>query len=486
MSFIKSGQRYTPSLTTLVLLVAMGSGCGTIRPSQQPESLRANGPAVANDAEALAVELIGFQLYIHQQLQEVFRELDGRDLSSDQRRALEDWRTRLPSRFDQAFTEEYAADALARAWLLAKRLDNHLADSGAGARRFGDHQNIPRQAIRNISSEAERISHKHLSREEHERAREEIAELARRNPIRNTISEDPIQFIGTELRSSLGFLTSVPLIPFRTVEGITRGAGGITDLPSSIQEMARVIDRLPENTRAQSEQLYATIERSDMATTTIMSLERLTLVSERLATITETLPPLLERLPGEISGELIRTLEETGPAQEQLRDTLREARETFREGRETLQAAEALSGQTTGTLEALEGASDSIDKTVNSITDLMTIIAGMRSDEPRDPDTPRFNINDYTESLRELTMASADLRETLLTVEAIAGRDDLIDRRTAAVRTETDIFLESQFLRASELIDRIFLRAAQLLVLVFALGLILYLLKRLNPWSRQP
>lgn len=481
-------ERLSNPVAILVLLLLMGgmSGCERFRGApREQQPARVNGSGMVENPEKLNEDLEEFRISIADQLASSFQELEGKDLSSDQRRAHEDWKSRLPSRFDQAFTEEYAANALARVWLLALRLDNFLQDGAPGGNRFGEHQGIIRDAIRSIRNEAEDISRHHLPPDEFDRAREEIQNLASETAIRSSISDDPVQIIGSELRSSLGFLTSVPLIPFRTVEGISRGAGGITDLPSAIMEMARVIDNLPQNTREQAELFYASVESSDMATTTITSLERLTAVSEQLALTAETLPPLLEALPGEISKELIRTLEETGTAQEELRETLREARRTLEEGRETLSAAEKFSEGSTDMLLALATASDSLDKTAATATGLIEALGGLRSDEPRDPDAPRFDINDYTGVLVELTRASAELRETLLAVEAIADRDDLIERRTASVREETDVFLESQFTRANELVDRVFLRIMQLLILLFALGVILVFLRRVIPVGRN-
>ncbi|MCC5875973.1 MAG: hypothetical protein JJU11_07115 [Candidatus Sumerlaeia bacterium] len=465
------------AMATFIVVIGL-TGCEHFRsstPGQQPARVHDSG--MVEDPELLTAELGEFLTSIKNRLDETFKELEGKELTSDQRRALEDWKTRLPARFEQAFTEEYAANALARVWLLSKRLDDYLQEGAPGGSRFGEHQGLIRDSIRSIRNEAEGISRRHLPPAEFQRARAEIEELAEETALQGPISEDPVQIFGNELRASLGFLTSVPMIPFRTVEGISRGAGGFTDLPSAISEMARVIDNLPKNTREQAEIFYATVEKSDMATTTITSLERLTEVSERIAYMAEVLPPLLEALPGEISKELIRTLEETGAAQEELRETLREARRTLEEGRETLQAAEKFSEGGADMFLALATASDSLDKTAASATGLMESIGDLRPDKPRDPDAPRFDINEYTNALMELTLTSADLRETLNAVEALADRDDLIERRTATVRAETDDFLESQFNRANELVDRVFTRLMQLLLLIFALVVILILLR---------
>lgn len=458
-------------LMAVLPALLLAGGCERFRFRGEPpppprEGLPDAGPL--RHPDRLAADLDQLWLAIDMEILSATHRLEGRNLSADQQRHLAEWRDRLPGRFTTIFTDPDAANALARAWLFSRRLSNFLRD-GAGATLFGEHQPVVREASSRILNAVDEVARDQFAPPDYRAARAEIESLARANPIARTLTEDAPSGLGADVRGSLNFLATVPLVPLRTVDGITRRAGGIVDAPTALAETARVARGLPEETRLQAESLFFTIQSSDMATSTLLNMdrfatvsERLSTVSERMATVSESLPVLVERLPSEISAALVEAVNETAAAQEEFRLTLTEAQTT-------IASTEGLAVETRHLLHALTEASDSLTRTSDSVGGLMDKITALGNGRERDPDAPPFDINDYTRALGELALASGEIRETILAVEALVERDDLVDRRTALLREEGDLFLNEQFSRANELVDRIFNKAMQLLTVLFIL-----------------
>lgn len=466
-------------LLVFLPMVAMMAGCERFRFGEPPvpegEGIYDAGPL--RNPDRLAADLEELWLTIDTEIISASHRLEGRNLNAEQQRHLAEWRDRLPARYASIFTDSDAANALARAWLFSLRLSHFLRDGGGGSTLFGEHQGVVRDASANILGAVDALARDQFAPADYRSARTEVDTLARENPIRRALTEDAPSGLGADVRGSVNFLASVPLIPFRTVDGITRRAGGFVDAPSALAETARVARGLPEESRLQAESLYFTIQSSDMATSTMMNMdrfatvsERLTTVSERMAVVTESLPGMVEKLPSEIAAALVEAINETAAAQEEFRLTLAEARDT-------ITSTEALAAETRQLLHALEGASDSLTRTSDSVGRLMEKIGGMGEGRERNPDATPFDINDYTRALGELALASGEIRETILAVESLVERDDLVDRRAALLREEGDVFLHEQFSRANELVDRIFNRLMQLLSVLFVFIAALVFLK---------
>lgn len=116
-------------------------------------------------------------------------------------------------------------------------------------------------------------------------------------------------------------------------------------------------------------------------------------------------------------------------------------------------------------------ASTVLSDSVRETTDSFSALAGqLRLDEPKDPDAEPFRIQNYTEAIRETTVAARELSELTRSL-ASATSPDLLEERLVIIEQRL-VAAENS---ASRLLDRAF-RLGMTLVVVLVVGLALVVL----------
>lgn len=189
--------------------------------------------------------------------------------------------------------------------------------------------------------------------------------------------------------------------------------------------------------------------------------------------ITEEVASLREELPARVAQERTAALEQAAgilaterqAAIEQVLAGLRLEREATIEQLASEQARlTAVLTELRLAVEASTVLSDSVRETAAGFSGLAR---QLRLDEPKDPNAEPFRIQDYTEAIRETTMAARELAEL---TDSLAGvtSPDLLEERLAMIERRLVAAEDS----AGRLLDRAF-RLAMLLVVVLVGGLAL-------------
>jgi len=126
------------------------------------------------------------------------------------------------------------------------------------------------------------------------------------------------------------------------------------------------------------------------------------------------------------------------------------------------------------TIESTTALSDSVRTTTQQFSELATL---MHLDEPKDPDAEPTNIKDFTEALRETTLAAGELISLTESIKN-ATTPDILEGRLVLIEQR----LMNAEQSANRLIDRAF-RMAVILVGVLILGLVIVVV--LSAWLRS-
>lgn len=116
------------------------------------------------------------------------------------------------------------------------------------------------------------------------------------------------------------------------------------------------------------------------------------------------------------------------------------------------------------TVESTTALSDSVRSTTEQFAELATLL---KLDEPKDPDAEQTNIKDFTEALRETTIAAGELVKLSESIKGTTA-PDVLEERLAMIEER----LMNAEQSANRLIDRAF-RMALILVAAFIVGLML-------------
>ena len=294
-------------------------------------------------------------------------------------------------------------------------MQRRYLEDGDGRALFGDQQEIALEAARQLEDDAVGIGRSFLTRSELKRVTGEVDELAARYPIRG--KEFAYQgALGVteslERSQSLQSLLTLPLAPFRALEGVDSGAQAIHDFNQTARRFSDVVARLPEQMRGEAQLLLYDVEDRETVTQLLAAFEEVAASATRVSEVAA-------RLPQDLRGALA----ETGAPLEQARDVLAEA--------------QALAGPLDATAEKLRLAS----------ADWRAVLGDREARErTQQPGERPFDVREWESAAQAIGEAAVRLDALALRLDGMAGGEGL---RTV--------------------VDRAAWRAAQLLVLLFVL-----------------
>jgi len=287
--------------------------------------------------------------------------------------------------------------------------------AGDGRSLFGESQPIAVTTAETLEEDALAIGARFLTAAELAAVKREVDGLAERYPIQGTqFSLVRARQAGQAIPASnaLTEVITLPLAPFRALQGVDTGAAAIRDFNQTARRFSTVVAGLPEEVRGEMRLLFFDAEELQSVQQGLAAFELAAASAERASLAIETLP-----------ADLRAALDQ------ELRGLLEQSQGTIGQASEAVAQARELAGPLQETATQLREASA-----------LWREILGPQT--PRGPDDRPFDVREWEAAARAIGTTAAELR-------GLAG--------------------ELQGLSGSAGLDRLFWRAVALLVVLFAL-----------------
>ncbi len=366
------------------------------------------------------------------------------------------WKIRIIPRLQDMIFGNDPQEAFLDAATLTVQMRKYLQGPDTpGASLFADLQPTATGAAELLEDDIFRIGGKFLSPQQMDILRAEVDTFTNDHPIRGTFTLTDGRATSTKEAQSdgLGWVTTIPMAPFRALEGIDAGAQAIREFNTTASQFAQIVEDMPQQTRWQIELLWYELEDRDTFLTALNSFKAL---ADSSASLAET----AEQLPQQLREQLMLAMDDLENRQGELRQTLDETRQTV----DTLN--DAVTNATT-MMSAIDEAGSSVAQAgetwrqtvaaVNELTQSSGSSGSMPEGEP-------FDIKDYIQAADRLTAAATELRSLVADVQGVIESD-----RVRALSNDT---LEDAEQRGRNVTDHVAWRALQLLAVAFVLALI--------------
>ncbi|MBN1343131.1 MAG: hypothetical protein JXQ73_10650 [Phycisphaerae bacterium] len=404
-----------------------------------------------------------FEDFFQSAVKQAANELDETLGDRQTRRVTLEWRVRMIPACHTALKQADPVKAFLESWVLCARMRLYFTE-GDGRTLFGKQQSVAVDASKQVEAEIERIGKLFLSSDAFAKTREDVYRVAGQQPITNV-------FVGAGYRSAVAAkdkgpdtfaaVLTLPLAPFRTFQGIDRGAAAIVGLTDTADRFTDVVDDLPESTRWQMQLLLLAFEDSDLAKSALASWEEIANSSSDLA-------GTAERLPERVREQATLLIDELDKRQPGIQTTLSQAQQTA----DSVDQALARFDMTAETLDLTARSVDEAGKTwvvtANTIGQVVQDMAALGKDkdattQPAEgptaspltrPTTTQaasgahdagrsFDILDYRDTADSLAGAATELQKLALEIKGIIESPNLpgtisdVDARVLAGMGET-------------------------------------------------
>jgi hypothetical protein len=331
---------------------------------------------------------------------------------SVRRRALL-WKVRMIPAAQRAALAPRATEGLLRLFVIATVQRVYLVE-GSGRDLFGDQQETARAAALEFDRDMAELTQRVLTKEQAARLDAEVERLAAQNPIRGEFMLETTQtaFARATTRGAFDWFLSVPLVPFRALEGVESGAQAIHEFNATAQQFNELVAVLPEQTRWQLELFLYDVEDRETLAAAIGATQAIAESAERLSLAAEHLPETTRR-------ELVALLDQSAAGQAELRQTLAALRDALASADGAIQNARPLA-------ESLELVAANVDAAGRSWTGVVEAIQ-REEDEPPDPDARPFDIGDYERAAARIGTSAAELRALVADVRGGGPGGSLLD-----------------------------------------------------------
>lgn len=326
------------------------------------------------------------------------------------------WNLRLTPAVNDAAFQPNPRAGYVRMLTIAVMMHRYLT-TGDGRNLFGAGQHVAVTTAETLEADAFAIGERFLTPAELEAVRTDVDQIAERFPITGTQfslvrAREAAQAVPTS--NALTDVISLPLAPFRALQGVDSGAAAIRDFNQTARRFSTIVGGLPEELRGQMELLLYDVEELRAMRQGLAAFE-LAAASANRASLA------IERLPDEVRATL----------DQQVRALLEESQGTVGEAAQAIAQAREVAGPLQETATQLREASAAWRE-----------ILGPHDPTPRSPDDPGFDIRDWQSAATAIGTAAGELRGLAVELEGFTGSAGL---------------------------DRLFWRAVALLVLFFAL-----------------
>lgn len=449
-------QRFFPVFWIGFLAAALG-GCMGSRKGNA-ERLTAPPPsAEMTHPDELRQILLEFEDFLESTLEDFSMNIKSRNPTPEEAEAAILWKLRISEKSENYIVRGDPYNAMLDVWALCVRVRNHL-ETGQGRDLFGNNQEMALDAAYRIERRVEMLARTHIPPDRFVKTRDFIHAYAAEHPLRGVFLDDEatpvsLQQIG---KGAVDFLIGIPLTPFRTITKVGDTADSFREFNAIASQFTRVVENLPEKSRWQLQLLTLDLMRNEKLTTTVLALERVSETSTRLADIGE-------RLPEDLRDTADRVFDRVDQSQPGLQATLAEAREALARAGEFSASAERIVHNATEAGKAWKETAQAVDSAARSLAAIGA------SDKPPDaPPSRPFDIIEYQRTAEAATILARDIEITLARLQAILESKSLPENiELATSGYQRGVATAGKEVR--ELVDHLALRAAQLMILLFAL-----------------
>ena len=339
---------------------------------------------------------------------------------------------------------------------LTVQMRKYLQGPGTdGAALFADQQAVAIEAAKRLEADIFRVGSRFLNETQLKTLRQEIDTYTEAHPIRGTFSlSEGRATSGAEVQpANFNWVTTIPMAPFRALEGIDAGAQAISDFNTTASQFSQIVEDMPLQTRWQMELLWYDLEERESVVSALDSFKTLADSSTSLSETARTLPQQMRE-------QFVLAMQDIDSQQANLRSTLAETRQT-------VDAMNTAISNATAMIESLNKSGESVARAGEAWNETMRTISvlgqGGEASADSQPTRP-FDIQDYTQAADRLTVAATELR-TLLAETRDALEGDEVQNLAGGTLTDAE-----QHGRA--VADHMAWRALQLLLLAFVLALV--------------
>ena len=179
--------------------------------------------------------------------------------------------------------------------------------TGEGKDLFGAQQSIAVDAAEQIQTDAVEIGARLLTPERQAKVMEEVEAIVEKNPIvGRDFSLQRVVHAGSQLQSNeslLGVLT-LPLAPFKALEGVDSGAQAISNFNVTAEQFSLIVSQLPGQLRAEMELLLYDVEDRETVIRSVAAMEAMAASAERASLSIQQLPAEVQKSLADSQGAL--------------------------------------------------------------------------------------------------------------------------------------------------------------------------------------
>lgn len=351
---------------TAGLLICLTLGCGTASPLRP--GFRSQQIALNDAPDALAEEIRDFVEYFQNTVEHAAVELERKAATSDDRRAAILFRTRLVSQCRAAADQHDPKESLLDLWALSQRTLDYLS-AGAGKSAFGERQPIALEAAKSIHVAIEQIARRCVTPDSFEHVRETVRTYAAEHPMAGDFTKPPARNLSDEPRGeALQELVGLPLAPLTALAGVSRTPDSIRSVSRSVDRFAEVAEDFPANVRWQLQLLAMNLGESPLVASTTGSFERLSESSTELAANSTEFVRLADELPERLGAQAQGVLDRLDASQPELRTTLEEANLLVESVGAASDRVRGSAVEIAQTVNQVRDASESLEKAADAVT----------------------------------------------------------------------------------------------------------------------
>ena len=437
---IKCSTKRWNSIFATVLIILLLYGCG-------PKGIRTIGRGVAPTTgqitkEELRERLDKYREFFRATLGQASNDLNERIPTARMERTTLQMRARMVQALSAMLDRDNPVVAFIETWALCTRFRIYI-EEGEGSSLFGEAQKLALDAAKRLESEIERIGGIFLKDDVFETTRKNVTEFAQSNPIRGVFSN--VTIYATEERKDQPnpFLSvlKIPMTPFRAMEGVDRTASAIHQFRDTAERFSDIVAEMPESSRWQLQLLLFELEETEMVKSFLNSLKQFAENSNRLE-------ELIKKLPENLREQLTQFIEDMDRKQEGMQKTLHQAEKTTSAVNTTLEKLDKVTGSLdtasvsiTTTAQAWENAAKATGQIVEEYNKSKQL--------SKEKEGESFDISEYRATAEQISQAANDIQKLL------AAIDDFPNSRGT-----------------NSLVNRLFLRAAGLVLFIFVLAIL--------------
>lgn len=286
--------------------------------------------------------------------------------------------------------------------------------SGAGGRVFGDAQDLAATVSEELVTEARKIGTRFLTPAQQAQLDEQVTALATQHPIRGIFVPETVQAAvdATAPGGSFDWMISLPLAPFRALEGVDAGAQAIREFNATAQSFTRIVADLPQHLRWNAELFSYELEQQPAVESVRASLDSTARSADVFAQAVAGLPVALR--------------EQAASLFDQIEAGQRELQRTLAEARGLAGDAGVAGERLTPLAQSLERAAAQVQQAGDAWTALVEQArAPGPPPPPGAPPARPFDITEYARAAEQVTLAATETRALLADVRTLGGGEEI-------------------------------------------------------------